>query len=97
MTARRAVCLLVILVAWVAPAVAQAPAQLRTPDVIFVPTPQEVVDAMLKLAKVDQERRRSTTSALATGASRSRPPRPTARAASASTSTRSASARPTRT
>jgi predicted RNA methylase len=28
----------------------QAP--LRTPDVIFVPTPQEVVDAMLKLAKV---------------------------------------------
>ena len=30
---------------------AQAP-QLRSPDVIFVPTPQEVVDAMLKLAKV---------------------------------------------
>src|SRR5918999_1045990 len=30
----------------------QAPAALRTPDVIFVPTPQEVVDAMLKLAKV---------------------------------------------
>jgi ribosomal protein L11 methylase PrmA len=29
-----------------------APAQLRSPDVIFVPTPQEVVDAMLKLAKV---------------------------------------------
>jgi cyclopropane fatty-acyl-phospholipid synthase-like methyltransferase len=28
----------------------QAPA--RTPDVIFVPTPQEVVDAMLKLGKV---------------------------------------------
>jgi SAM-dependent methyltransferase len=28
----------------------QAP--LRTPDVIFVPTPQEVVDAMLRLAKV---------------------------------------------
>jgi predicted RNA methylase len=28
----------------------QAP--LRSPDVIFVPTPQEVVDAMLKLAKV---------------------------------------------
>jgi ribosomal protein L11 methylase PrmA len=26
--------------------------QLRTPDVIFVPTPQEVVDAMLKVAKV---------------------------------------------
>ena len=31
---------------------AQQPAQLRSPDVIFVPTPQEVVDAMLKLAKV---------------------------------------------
>lgn len=30
----------------------QAQAQLRTPDVIFVPTPHEVVDAMLKLAKV---------------------------------------------
>jgi predicted RNA methylase len=36
----------------VAPSSAQAPAQLRSPDVIFVPTPQEVVDAMLKLAKV---------------------------------------------
>jgi predicted O-methyltransferase YrrM len=45
-----------------APAAAQLPAQqaapqatqapLRSPDVIFVPTPQEVVDAMLKLAKV---------------------------------------------
>jgi tRNA G37 N-methylase Trm5 len=30
----------------------QAPPAARTPDVIFVPTPQEVVDAMLKLAKV---------------------------------------------
>ena len=30
----------------------QAPVATRTPDVIFVPTPQEVVDAMLKLAKV---------------------------------------------
>jgi predicted O-methyltransferase YrrM len=36
----------------VAPPSAQTPAQLRSPDVIFVPTPQEVVDAMLKLAKV---------------------------------------------
>jgi ribosomal protein L11 methylase PrmA len=35
-----------------AQAAAQAP--LRSPDVIFVPTPQEVVDAMLKLAKVTQ-------------------------------------------
>jgi predicted RNA methylase len=31
----------------------QAP--LRTPDVIFVPTPQEVVDVMLKLAKVTKD------------------------------------------
>ena len=31
---------------------AQQPPQLRTPDVIFVPTPQEVVDVMLKIAKV---------------------------------------------
>lgn len=30
----------------------QTQAPLRTPDVIFVPTPQEVVDAMLRLAKV---------------------------------------------
>ena len=52
MTSRRAICLLVVLVAWVAPAVAQAPAQLRTPDVIFVPTPPDVVATMLKMAKV---------------------------------------------
>lgn len=31
---------------------AQAAAQTRTPDVIYVPTPQRVVDAMLRLAKV---------------------------------------------
>jgi predicted RNA methylase len=31
---------------------AQSQAPLRDPDVIFVPTPQPVVDAMLKLAKV---------------------------------------------
>jgi len=31
---------------------AQQPPQLRTPDVIFVPTPQDVVDVMLKIAKV---------------------------------------------
>ena len=30
----------------------QTQAPLRTPDVIFVPTPQEVVDVMLKIAKV---------------------------------------------
>ena len=38
--------------AQVAPSSAQQPAPLRSPDVIFVPTPQEVVDAMLKLANV---------------------------------------------
>lgn len=35
-----------------APAAAQQAKQLREPDVIYVPTPQEVVDAMLKLANV---------------------------------------------
>src|SRR5512134_1174680 len=34
------------------PAVAQPTPALRQPDVIFVPTPPEVVDAMLKLATV---------------------------------------------
>ncbi len=33
-------------------AMAQNAPQARTPDVIFVPTPQDVVDAMLKVAKV---------------------------------------------
>ena len=50
MTARRIVLCLAILAACVVPSSAQQP--LRSPDVIFVPTPQEVVDAMLKLAKV---------------------------------------------
>ncbi|HLG60140.1 MAG TPA: methyltransferase domain-containing protein [Vicinamibacterales bacterium] len=50
MTVRSFVLTLAILAALVSPALAQTP--LRTPDVIFVPTPQEVVDAMLKLAKV---------------------------------------------
>ena len=50
MTVRSLFLLLVLAGAVVAPASAQAP--LRSPDVIFVPTPQEVVDAMLKLAKV---------------------------------------------
>jgi precorrin-6B methylase 2 len=35
-----------------APAVAQQAGTLRQPDVIFVPTPQEVVDAMLQMANV---------------------------------------------
>jgi predicted RNA methylase len=44
-------------IAFLALSVGAAPAQqtqtpLRTPDVIFVPTPQEVVDVMLKIAKV---------------------------------------------
>jgi predicted O-methyltransferase YrrM len=43
---------LATIAALVMPSSAQAPAPLRSPDVIFVPTPQEVVDAMLKLAKV---------------------------------------------
>lgn len=34
------------------PAAAQQAGTLREPDVIYVPTPQEVVDAMLKLANV---------------------------------------------
>jgi ribosomal protein L11 methylase PrmA len=52
MTVRRALSILAVVLTCAAPALAQAPAQLRTPDVIFVPTPQEVVDAMLKIAKV---------------------------------------------
>jgi len=43
---------LAMMAAIATPALTQAPAPLRSPDVIFVPTPQEVVDAMLKLAKV---------------------------------------------
>jgi ribosomal protein L11 methylase PrmA len=44
-----------MIAALAAPAVAQGTgtqAPLRSPDVIFVPTPQEVVDAMLEVAKV---------------------------------------------
>ena len=45
--------LFLLLLTIVAPAGAQqAQAPTRQPDVIFVPTPQDVVDAMLKLAKV---------------------------------------------
>ena len=42
---------LLLLVALLAPDAAQAQA-LRAPDVIFVPTPQEVVDVMLEVAHV---------------------------------------------
>jgi cyclopropane fatty-acyl-phospholipid synthase-like methyltransferase len=52
MPALRFAAIAVIAALCVSPVAAQAPAPTRTPDVIFVPTPQEVVDAMLKLAKV---------------------------------------------
>ncbi len=52
MRLRTFVLFLAVIAVMAAPAAAQQPAQLRSPDVIFVPTPQEVVDAMLKLAKV---------------------------------------------
>jgi precorrin-6B methylase 2 len=61
----RAAALASILLVWPLSAVAQTPApsapkpsaaapqkELRAPDVIFVPTPNEVVEAMLKVAKV---------------------------------------------
>lgn len=56
MTLRIFVLSFVLIGALSPPAFAQATTQapLRSPDVIFVPTPQEVVDAMLKLAKVTQ-------------------------------------------
>jgi SAM-dependent methyltransferase len=41
-----------VLVYLVTPACAQEVRTLRDPDVVYVPTPQEVVDAMLELAKV---------------------------------------------
>jgi ribosomal protein L11 methylase PrmA len=51
---------LIVCVALVGAVAAPAQAQqtqtaTRTPDVIFVPTPQEVVDAMLKVAKVSKD------------------------------------------
>jgi cyclopropane fatty-acyl-phospholipid synthase-like methyltransferase len=53
MIALRLAVIVVLAATAVAPVAAQqAPAPTRTPDVICVPTPQEVVDAMLKLAKV---------------------------------------------
>ena len=41
-----------LLVCVAVPAFAQAPGALRAPDVMYVPTPQEVVDAMLRMADV---------------------------------------------
>jgi predicted RNA methylase len=54
MKVRIALLSLALIAAYIVPSRAQqgAPAALRTPDVIFVPTPQEVVDVMLKVAKV---------------------------------------------
>ena len=44
--------LVVALLVWAAPGFAQQAGTLREPDVIYVPTPQEVVDAMLRIANV---------------------------------------------
>ena len=46
------VVLAALLVSVAPPAVAQEPGALRAPDVMYVPTPQEVVDAMLRMADV---------------------------------------------
>jgi len=43
---------LLALLVWAMPAAAQQAGKLRDPDVIYVPTPQEVVEAMLTLAGV---------------------------------------------
>ena len=51
MTKAAAALLACVLAGW-PQATAQAPAPARTPDVIYVPTPPAVVDAMLKMAKV---------------------------------------------
>jgi tRNA G37 N-methylase Trm5 len=40
------------LILWAMPAAAQQAGKLRDPDVIYVPTPQEVVEAMLQMANV---------------------------------------------
>lgn len=52
MTLRRSALILALLLVAVSAAAQQAQAPLRSPDVIYVPTPHEVVDAMLKLANV---------------------------------------------
>jgi SAM-dependent methyltransferase len=41
-----------LLACWLVPACAPEPQRLRDPDVVYVPTPQEVVDAMLEMAGV---------------------------------------------
>jgi predicted RNA methylase len=52
MRLKRLALIIALLTVVAAPALAQQTAALRQPDVIYVPTPQEVVDAMLKLANV---------------------------------------------
>jgi tRNA G37 N-methylase Trm5 len=44
--------MMVALVVWAMPGAAQQAGALREPDVIYVPTPQDVVEAMLKMANV---------------------------------------------
>ena len=44
--------IIIALLVWAAPASAQQAGTLRRPDVVYIPTPQEVVDAMLQLAGV---------------------------------------------
>jgi SAM-dependent methyltransferase len=52
--ASRSAVLTALLVCVAVPAFAQAPGALRAPDVMFVPTPEEVVDAMLRMAGVTE-------------------------------------------
>ena len=52
MTFRALLIAVVLALGAAAPNLAQQPAASREPDVVFVPTPPDVVDAMLKLAKV---------------------------------------------
>jgi SAM-dependent methyltransferase len=52
MTFRALLIAVVLALGAAAPNLAQQPASSREPDVVFVPTPPDVVDAMLKLAKV---------------------------------------------
>ena len=47
-----AAAMVVALLVWSAPGSAQQAGPLREPDVIYVPTPPDVVDAMLRMARV---------------------------------------------
>jgi len=55
LTARAFVLVLAMFVVAVPPALAQEQGQLRERDVIYVPTPPEVVEAMLKVARVTKD------------------------------------------